>query len=86
MRIVWTDGSASPNPGPGGFSVIDENLKEPIILGRSNDTTNIRMEGEAMAAAISELSEVEIHTDSEFWINGKLMAGQKRMAKLRILI
>lgn len=69
MRIVWTDGSASPNPGPGGFSVIDENLKEPIILGRSNDTTNIRMEGEAMAAAISELSEVEIHTDSEFWIN-----------------
>ena len=69
MRIVWTDGSASPNPGPGGFSVIDENLKEPIILGRSNDTTNIRMEGEAMGAAISELSEVEIHTDSEFWIN-----------------
>ena len=22
MKILWTDGSASPNPGPGGFAVI----------------------------------------------------------------
>ncbi len=69
MKIVFTDGSASPNPGPGGFAVIDSETKLPLILGRSNKTTNIVMEGEAMVAAISEFSEVEIHSDSEFWIN-----------------
>ena len=69
MRKVWTDGSASPNPGPGGFAVIDEETKEPLILGRCDKTTNIRMEGEAMLAAMTEFSEVEIHSDSEFWIN-----------------
>ena len=69
MKIVFTDGSASPNPGPGGFAVIDSETKTPLILGRSNRTTNIVMEGEAMVAAISELKEVEIHSDSEFWIN-----------------
>ena len=69
MRVVFTDGSASPNPGPGGFSVIDEETGTPLILGRSDETTNIRMEGEAILAAIEEFPEVEIHTDSEFWIN-----------------
>ena len=67
--IVWTDGSASPNPGPGGFAVIDAESKEPVILGRSNDTSNIKMEGEAILAAIDTYKDVEIHTDSEFWIN-----------------
>jgi ribonuclease HI len=69
MIHVWTDGSASPNPGPGGFAVIDEETGEPLILGRSDDTTNIRMEGEALCVAIEAYPEVEIHTDSEFWIN-----------------
>ena len=68
-KVVFTDGSASPNPGPGGFAVIDGESGEPLILGRSNRTTNIVMEGEAMAAAMSEYPEVEIHSDSEFWIN-----------------
>ena len=69
MKIVFTDGSASPNPGPGGFSVIDAETKAPLILGRSKKTTNIVMEGEAMVAAIEKFPEVEIHSDSEFWIN-----------------
>ena len=69
MKKVFTDGSASPNPGPGGFSVIDAETGCPLILGRSSHTTNIRMEGEAMGAAMTEFSEVEIHSDSEFWIN-----------------
>ena len=68
-KVVFTDGSASPNPGPGGFAVIDAETGEPLILGRSEGTTNIVMEGEAMAAAMSEFPEVEIHSDSEFWIN-----------------
>ena len=73
MKILCTDGSASPNPGPGGFAVIeilDGNAK-PVRLGKEKDTTNIRMEGSAMIAAIKYAGDdgCEIHSDSEFWIN-----------------
>ena len=73
MKILWTDGSASPNPGPGGWAVIDAKTKKPVITGADKDTTNIRMEATAIKAAIKYASTrnepVEIHTDSEFWIN-----------------
>lgn len=70
MKILWTDGSASPNPGPGGFAVIDAATHQPVCLGRDDNTTNIRMEGSALIAAIKLTGEegCEIHTDSEFWI------------------
>jgi len=70
MRILYTDGSASPNPGPGGYSVIEHG--KPVALGSEDgETTNIRMEGRALIAALSLVGgEVcEIRTDSEFWIN-----------------
>jgi ribonuclease HI len=70
MITYYTDGSASPNPGPGGFSVIKE--LQPHILGsEEGDTTNIRMEGKAILAAIHDSAgeQCEIFTDSEFWIN-----------------
>lgn len=69
MRKLWTDGSASPNPGPGGFSVIENN--KPVAMGREDLTTNIRMEGSAILEALKVLAgeEAEIWTDSEFWIN-----------------
>ena len=68
-KILWTDGSASPNPGPGGFAVIENG--KPVALGREDNTTNIRMEASALIAAIEYAGNVscEIHTDSEFWIN-----------------
>lgn len=69
MKDLWTDGSASPNPGPGGFAVIEDG--KPVRLGAENPSTNIRMEGLAMISAI-EYAGVEgckIHSDSEFWIN-----------------
>lgn len=73
MKILWTDGSASPNPGPGGFAVLEEKDGEvkPVVLGRDKDTTNIRMEGLAMISAIKYANgePCEIHSDSEFWIN-----------------
>ena len=73
MKILWTDGSAVPNPGPGGFSVIEVIGEHagPVVLGQEDDTTNIRMEGLALIAAIKYANgeECEIHTDSEFWIN-----------------
>ena len=69
MRTIFTDGSASPNPGPGGFAVIENG--EPIALGAENPSTNIRMEGLALKKAfeILEGEEAEILTDSEFWVN-----------------
>jgi len=71
MIIYYTDGSASPNPGPGGFAVIRDN--EPYIVGGEDvaETTNIRMEGLAIKVALEDAAgeECEVYTDSEFWIN-----------------
>tara|TARA_B100001245_G_scaffold181424_1_gene139506 strand:+ start:5769 stop:6209 length:441 start_codon:yes stop_codon:yes gene_type:complete len=71
MIVYYTDGSASPNPGPGGFAVIRDN--RPHIVGGEpgSETTNIRMEGLAIKAALEDAhgEECEIYTDSEFWIN-----------------
>lgn len=74
MKVLWTDGSASPNPGPGGFAVIleqEDGTGKPVILGREANTTNIRMEGMAIIAAIKGAKgrPCEIHTDSRFWID-----------------
>ncbi len=70
MRIFYTDGSASPNPGPGGYAVIENS--QPVALGSEDgDTTNIRMEGKAIIAALTLAAggPCRVHTDSEFWIN-----------------
>jgi ribonuclease HI len=68
-HIYYTDGSASPNPGPGGYAVIQD--KQPVALGHDPKTTNIRMEGLALMAAIKHSGgePCTIYSDSEFWIN-----------------
>ena len=70
MITYYTDGSASPNPGPGGYAVIKE-LQPHLIGSEEGQTTNIRMEGKAILAALKDASgeHCEIFTDSEFWIN-----------------
>jgi ribonuclease HI len=77
MLVYYTDGSASPNPGPGGYAVILDG--KPAALGTepegsgvsSRQTTNIRMEGYALMNALRHAAGTpcEIYTDSEFWIN-----------------
>ncbi len=69
MTTYYTDGSCQPNPGPGGFAVIRD--MQPHILGGEEDSTNIRMEGRALIAALkdAEGTPCRIYTDSEFWIN-----------------
>ncbi len=70
MRLFFTDGSASPNPGPGGYAVVENG--HPVALGSEpTESTNIRMEGSALIAAmtLANGAPCEIHTDSEFWIN-----------------
>lgn len=67
--IYYTDGSCSPNPGPGGFAVIKD--MKVCELGGEAESTNIRMEGFAIMAALKDASRepCQIYTDSEFWIN-----------------
>jgi ribonuclease HI len=74
---IYTDGSSKGNPGPGGWAAIISR-QQPVVSikeigGRAEMTTNNRME---ITAAIESLkqtpenSDVEIHTDSEYLING----------------
>ena len=69
MKTLWTDGSAEPNPGVGGYAVIENG--QPVRLGREEDSTNIRMEGAALIAAMEYAGndDVKITTDSQFWVN-----------------
>ena len=73
-KVLWTDGSADPNPGAGGYAVLeqmDNNQIIPVVLGSEPQSTNIRMEGQAIVAAMEYAGAegCEIHTDSEFWVN-----------------
>lgn len=69
MITLWTDGSAEPNPGLGGYAVIEDG--EPVALGREEKSTNIRMEAMALIAAMeyAKGQPCTIYTDSEFWRN-----------------
>jgi ribonuclease HI len=69
MITYYTDGSCSPNPGPGGFAIIKDD--KPTIVGHEPASTNIRMEGKALIAALIDAGDVEcqIYSDSQFWIN-----------------
>ena len=56
--------------GPGGFAVILN--EKPAVLGSEDgETTNIRMEGKAIIAAIKHAAGEPciIYTDSQFWVN-----------------
>lgn len=72
MNIYYTDGSCEPNPGRGGFAVI-KNMEVLVLGGEPGGalTTNIRMEGFALIAALKDAQNdpAQIYTDSEFWIN-----------------
>jgi ribonuclease HI len=71
--IYHTDGSCEPNPGTGGFAVIksiDDGPMAPAVLGGDFNTTNIRMEGLAIMAALKDAAgePCQIYSDSELWI------------------
>jgi ribonuclease HI len=80
--IYYTDGSCEPNPGAGGFAVIRE--MEPHILGHEADSTNIRMEGKALIAAIKDAGGAPcvINTDSDYevvdWLGGQRLEEKGR--------
>jgi len=71
MNIYYTDGSAAPNPGNGGWAVVLNG--KTVASGAAKHTTNIRMEGYALGAAIQVGEKTgepyKIVTDSQFWCN-----------------
>jgi ribonuclease HI len=83
--IIYTDGACDPNPGPGGWAAIliyGEHQKE--LKGRDPNTTNNRMELQAVIAALSALKQpcrVQLHTDSEYVQRGVTEYLEKWKAK-----
>ena len=75
---IYTDGSSLGNPGPGGWgTVVVEKTKIIEELGGSHkDTTNNRMELQAVIEALKYINKnqkesmVTIHADSAYVLNG----------------
>lgn len=74
LIIYHTDGSAWPNPGHGGFAVV-KNGKQYMAGTEDGKTSNIRMEGAAILAALEDSvgRECLILTDSKFWVDTILL-------------
>ena len=71
---IFTDGSCSGNPGPGGWGVLIEIDNENIELsGGDRETTNNRMELMAAIKALEEIDkdyEITLYTDSNYVKDG----------------
>jgi ribonuclease HI len=74
--VVFTDGAAKGNPGPGGWGVVIASPAGRVreLGGGSRHTTNNRMELTAPIEALSHLKETQgkiaIYTDSTYVIRG----------------
>jgi ribonuclease HI len=73
---IYTDGSCSPNPGPGGWAALllfADGEKVIELQGAEEDTTNNRMELQAALSAMASLQEgcsLEVITDSRYLQRG----------------
>ena len=75
MITVYTDGSAHPNPGPGGFGMVtvsDYGL-EAVYSKQTNNTTNNREEIKAILRAMIDYGKMEdvvtVYSDSSYAVN-----------------
>ncbi len=73
---IYTDGGASPNPGPGGWGGVlihDQSGVVKELYGGDPHTTNNRMELTAAIRAMEALTSscvIHLHTDSEYLRRG----------------
>jgi ribonuclease HI len=71
---IYTDGACKGNPGPGGWgALLRYNGKEKELFGGAVDTTNNRMELQAVIAGLQALTRpcrVVVYTDSQYVKNG----------------
>ena len=78
MKLVeiYTDGACSFNPGPGGWgAVLMFNGKIKAISGGEEETTNNKMELQAVISALETLREpcnVNVYSDSAYVVNAFL--------------
>jgi ribonuclease HI len=90
--VIYSDGGARPNPGPGGWAALliyGDTQKE--LYGYDPATTNNRMELTAAVGALSALKrpcEIEFHTDSQYlrkgiteWIQSWMKNGWRTSTK-----
>ena len=70
---LYTDGACSGNPGPGGWGgILVVGDKEKELSGGEPDTTNQRMELQAVIQGLKALSrpcKVKVYSDSAYFIN-----------------
>jgi ribonuclease HI len=70
--VVYTDGGAIGNPGPGGYGVVIQGKAE--LSGGYRLTTNNRMELKAVMVAMETLKQepgpIVLHSDSKYVVNG----------------
>lgn len=89
---LYTDGSCLGNPGPGGWgALLRFNGTDKELAGGHPDTTNNRMEMQAVVEGLNALtraSMVTVYTDSQYvqkgiteWIKGWKARGWKTAAK-----
>jgi len=71
---LYTDGSCSGNPGPGGWgAILIYNAHEKAISGGEKNTTNNRMELTAAIKGLELLKEpcvVMLYSDSKYLVDG----------------
>lgn len=74
MIDIYTDGACSGNPGPGGWgAVLRYGEREKCLSGAAPETTNNRMEMQAVIEALSALSrpcDINLFTDSKYVMQG----------------
>jgi len=67
---IWTDGACKGNPGWGGWgALLRQGNHERALFGGAADTTNNRMELQAVIEALQALKrpcQVVVHTDSQY--------------------
>ncbi|MEY2426508.1 MAG: ribonuclease [Actinomycetota bacterium] len=68
MKVVYTDGACSGNPGPGGWAWAD--VTGPWASGCESPSTNQRMEVRAVLEALrANPGPIEIVSDSTYVVN-----------------
>ncbi len=75
--IIYTDGACRGNPGPGGWGAVIYNIQSETVYeigDRNNNTTNNRMELEAVIKTFEFLEKIpgdlHFHIDSTYVLNG----------------
>lgn len=70
---IYTDGSCSGNPGPGGWgAIVMDGINRFPLSGGESSTTNNRMEMLAAIEGLSSVSagsQVTVHSDSQYLVN-----------------